>query len=774
MSGRTLGREGFVGKQTKKLKQTPTWKLILWTAVAGLVFGLIGFGEIAEDALRSARNDFHRHKASGDIALVLIDDKSLHALGNWPWPRRDDAKLIDGLAAAHAKDIFVDINLSFPTTRDQDSALAKSIEKAGMVILFTRSQVGVLNAPTKVDGRPLPIFASNSKLGLASFDYNYQSAVWQLPWSARVGGQEVPSFAAAMAGKRGPVDKSFRVDYSTRIDSIPIYSAVDVIDGRIDPRKLAGKQVMVGTGSEILNDNFFVPGYGRAFGAQIHALGAETLKAGNPMDLGWLPALLMALAAAAYALSLKRPLARTGVVGLAFVAMLIVPIPLEANLIFVDITPSLFVLIVVSSVLVWRRYRQRGLVNPVSDLPNLSALRGSRDAKKQAIVAARILNYEEIVATLPASSERQLTEQIVSRLTVGSPSRTVYQGEAGMFAWVEDPTAPFANHLDALHALFRNPARIGGLSIDLSVAFGVEVGSGRSVASRLASAFVAAEEAAHDGLKWKYHNPETLEDATWKLSMLSQLDEAIDRGEVWVAFQPKLELLTRRIVGAEALARWTHPVKGPIAATEFVAAAEAHNRIGKLTDFVLAKAVAAGAQLNKHGERFDIAVNLSARLLSDKGLTLRLSALLARHGLAPQQLILELTETAALAGNGEELDMISRLRDLGVRISIDDYGTGQSTLEYLKKIPASEIKIDQSFVKGIVDNRSDRLMVQSTIGLVHSLGRKVVAEGVEQRDVLELLAEMECDVAQGFAVGRPMSLDSLVRRLSADRKRSAA
>src|SRR5207237_1376475 len=118
--------------------------------------------------------------------------------------------------------------------------------------------------------------------------------------------------------------------------------------------------------------------------------------------------------------------------------------------------------------------------------------------------------------------------------------------------------------------------------------------------------------------------------------------------------------------------------------------------------------------------------------------------------------------------------MISRLRDLGVNISIDDYGTGLSTLEYLKKIPASEIKIDQSFVKGIAENRSDRLMVQSTIGLAHSLGRKVVAEGVEHREILDLLIEMGCDIAQGFAIGRPMSLDSLIKRLSTDRKRTDA
>jgi diguanylate cyclase len=410
----------------------------------------------------------------------------------------------------------------------------------------------------------------------------------------------------------------------------------------------------------------------------------------------------------------------------------------------------------------------------VSGLPNLEALRTHPTGKSKALIAARIFNYEEITAALPSGGERQLVEQVTSRLKVGSPDRALYQGDGGVFAWFEEPDAPFGNHLDALYSLFRNPARAAGLSLDLTIAFGVEVGSGRSIANRLASALVAAEEAAHDGLKWKFHDPETLANASWKLSMLSQLDEAIDRGEVWVAYQPKLDVATGRIIGAEALARWTHPEKGPIAASEFVAAAEQHNRIGKLTDFVLEKAVAAAALINNRAANFDIAVNLSARLLSDKGFTLRLAALLARHGLAAGHLTLELTETAAVTGSGEGLEMIARLRDLGVNISIDDYGTGLSTLEYLKKIPANEIKIDQSFVKGIVDNRSDRLMVQSTIGLAHSLGRKVVAEGVEQRETLDLLIEMNCDIAQGFAIGRPMSLDSLTKRLASDRKRTAA
>ncbi len=373
-----------------------------------------------------------------------------------------------------------------------------------------------------------------------------------------------------------------------------------------------------------------------------------------------------------------------------------------------------------------------------------------------------------------STDERQLVEQIVARLSVGARDRTLYQGDDGIFAWFDEPTKPFGHHLEALHALFRTPVRVGGMSIDLSVSFGVEIGSSRSLANRLGSALLAAEEAAHDGLKWKYHDPDLLQDASWKLSMLSQLDDAVDRGEVWVAYQPKVDIKTRKIVGAEALARWTHPEKGPIAAAEFVAAAEQHDRIGKLTAFVLDKAITAAATLNKNGRKFEMSVNLSGRLLGDKALVGRIAILLERHGVDPSQLTLELTETAALAGSGEALDMLNQLRELGVQVSIDDYGTGLSTLEYLKKIPAGEIKIDQSFIRGMVENRSERLMVSSTIALAHSLGRKVVAEGVETREALELLAEMECDIAQGFVTGRPMGLESLRRRLVSDRRSKVA
>ncbi|MEO6433612.1 MAG: EAL domain-containing protein [Sphingomicrobium sp.] len=751
------------------------WTLLLWTAVASLVFGLIGFGELAEDWLRVARNSFRPHAASGQVVVVKIDDRALKEHGNWPWPRRLEAQMIDRLEQAGAKAIFLDINFSFPSAAADDRALAQAIERSGKVTILARSKIGPIGHDKAIDARPLPAFTRNARIASGSVHYNYQNAVWQMPFATMMGKDRVPSFGAALAGVDGPAEAMFPIDYSLDVTTVPAFSASDLLAGKLGARQFAGRKVIVGTASDILGDTYFIPGYGRNYGIFVHSAAAETLIRGRSQYFGWMPGALAALVVIALALLCRRTTHTALVLTGGAVILTMVPIALELKLLFFDITPGLFAFAIVGGALVWRRFHARGLVNPSSGLPNLSALTAFRAGRRQAIVAARMLNFEEALASLPPHSERKLVEQVIARLGVGNRERVIFQGDGGIFAWFAEPREPFGNHLEALQALFRNPARVADLSVDLSVNFGVELGSSRSLASRLASALVAADEAARDGLKWKIHDPETLQDASWRLSMLSQLDAAIDKGEVWVAYQPKLDLASRRIVGCEALARWTHPEKGPIAASEFVAAAEQSNRIGKLTDFVLSQAVANAAALVKRaGGEFDMAVNMSASLLSDKSFVLRLSALLARHGLAARHLTLELTETAALTSSGEGLDMIGQLRNLGVGISIDDYGTGLSTLDYLKRVPANEIKIDQSFVKGIAESRSDRLMVQSTIQLAHSLGHRVVAEGAELREIVDILTEMKCDFAQGYAIGRPMSIESLAKRISADRKRSAA
>ena len=750
-----------------------SFKTLLWTAIAGLIFGLIGFGEILEDLLRAGRNSTHWHKASGDIVLVKIDDETVREVAAWPWARKRHAELTDALTKAGARRIFFNLPLYGPTEAPDDRRFEEALKRSGRAILAVKTRSGP-NSGDQQFAVPYAPFAKYARLGSITAQYNYQNAVWRIPYAVPSANGALPSFATLLANRTGPENETFMVDYSIDPASIPTISAARVLNGSVSANAIRGKDVVVGTATEVAADYYFIPGTGKLGSSYFHIIGAETLKAGRPGYFGWAPLFLAALALCALALSRQNPKQQYALLGGAFVAVLFGPAALESRLIFLDVTPALFVLLTIMSVLGWRHYRQRGFVSAVSGLLNLNALRANSAGRDRALIVARIMNYAEIVAALPTDSEKQLIDQIVSRLSLGSKGRTFFHGDGGVFAWFEESEKPFGHHIDALYALFRNPVRVEGMSIDLSISFGVEMASGRSLANRLASAIVAAEEAAHDGLKWKYHDPGTFENASWKLSMLSQLDSAIDKGEVWIAFQPQLDLKSRRIVGAEALARWTHPEKGPIAASEFVAAAEQHDRIGKLTDFVLEKAVAAAADINKRGFDFNVAVNLSARLLNDKQFTMRVAALLARHGLDPRHLTLELTETTELADGGEALELLSRLRDLGVEISIDDYGTGLSTLDYLKKIPATEIKIDQSFVKGLCDNRSDKLMVHSTIGLAHSLERKVVAEGVEQREILDALTEMDCDLAQGFIIGRPMSLDNLVKRIAADRRRRVA
>ncbi|WP_309603074.1 EAL domain-containing protein [Sphingomonas sp.] len=751
-------------------------KLLVWPLLLALLFGFAAIGEPIEDTLRISRNGINQHSASGDIVLIAVDEKSLREIDNWPWPRAKQAAIITQLDWLGADKIVFDILYTGPSGRADDLALAEAIKRSGKVILAAQTRLGEQDGKEN-KGLPLAEFADHASVASIAWLYNWQGEVWRINYATAFEGRILPTLSRAIAGDQtelgaalGKADHAFRVDYSLDVGSIPVISAADLLNGRVDRRQIEGKTAVIGTTANQLGDQYSIPGRGKRSGVFIHIIGAETLKGGIPIDMGWWPAFAVALIASILCLLSRRKSLLAG--GAA--VLLLLPILLESLLIFVDVTAGLTLIAIVAGRLVWAKSKSRGLVHALTGLPNLVALAEDRRGRDLPLIAVRVHNYAEIASTLDLAGEKQFGEQLVARLGLGDRQRVIFQGDEGIFAWFADKGTPFANHLEALHALFRSPIRVTGINYDVALSFGIEIGSSRSVSSRLGSALVAADEADRENLKWKFHDPARLQEVPWRLSLLSQLDTAIDDGQVWIAYQPKLDLKTRRTVGAEALARWTHPEKGPISPTEFVTAAEQSDRIEKLTDFVLDQAIGAAAELARKGYDFGIAVNLSARMLNDRQLPERVAAVLGRHGLPADKLTLELTETAAISGSGNGIDLLARLRELGVRIAIDDYGTGLSTLDYLKKMPASEIKIDQSFIKTMRDNRSDLIMVQSTIALAHSLGRTVVAEGVEDPHSLEQLRTMDCDIAQGFIVGRPMSFDEMLRRLKGERKRSAA
>jgi diguanylate cyclase (GGDEF)-like protein len=247
-----------------------------------------------------------------------------------------------------------------------------------------------------------------------------------------------------------------------------------------------------------------------------------------------------------------------------------------------------------------------------------------------------------------------------------------------------------------------------------------------------------------------------------RLSMLGDLRSAIEGDALDVVYQPKLDLLTGRIVGAEALVRWEHQSRGVVAPTEFVRVAEDTGLIKELTDLVLARGIAMLRRFDEHALDLGLAVNLSTHDLFDSRLPDRVRSYLEHNNVRADSLTLEITESSLFVDAPRTRSTIDELHDVGLRLAIDDFGTGYSSLSYLRRLPVHELKVDQSFVSGMLTDPHDEVIVRSTIDLGHNLGLRVVAEGVETVPVLTRLGEFGCDVAQGYGISAPMAGDDLI------------
>jgi diguanylate cyclase len=242
-----------------------------------------------------------------------------------------------------------------------------------------------------------------------------------------------------------------------------------------------------------------------------------------------------------------------------------------------------------------------------------------------------------------------------------------------------------------------------------------------------------------------------------RLSLLGELRHAIADDQIVLHYQPKLALPDVRLVGVEALARWQHPRRGLLAPAEFIPVAESTGLIVPLTLTVLRTAIAQLAQWRAAGHDFTVAVNLSPRCLAEPDLTSQVLGLLGAHDVPGRCLELEITEDTLAHDPDRALATLSALHAAGIQISIDDFGTGYSSMAYLRRLPVSELKVDRSFVMGMLRQSDDEVLVRSLVELGHNLGLTVVAEGVEDQETLDALSQVGCDVAQGFHLGRPVS-----------------
>jgi diguanylate cyclase (GGDEF)-like protein len=309
---------------------------------------------------------------------------------------------------------------------------------------------------------------------------------------------------------------------------------------------------------------------------------------------------------------------------------------------------------------------------------------------------------------------------------------------------------------------------LGDVTVDIEISVGTAVAPahGDAVEDLMRSADLAMYAAKDAKTGVVMYDPSTPVHQPNRLALLGELRRALERpGELVLYYQPKIGLLMSELYGVEALVRWNHPERGIVSPAEFIPIAESTGLINRLTVHVLDTALAQVRSWLDEGREIPVAVNLSPRCLLDPEMLDRVSHMLVRHRVPARLLRLEVTETAVMANPALALRTLTGLHELGVRLSIDDYGTGYSSMAYLKRLPVDELKVDRSFVLNMTSSENDAILVRSAIDLGHNLGLTVVAEGVEGAEHVAALRELGCDIAQGYHFARPMPPDKLAEWL---------
>jgi diguanylate cyclase (GGDEF)-like protein len=305
---------------------------------------------------------------------------------------------------------------------------------------------------------------------------------------------------------------------------------------------------------------------------------------------------------------------------------------------------------------------------------------------------------------------------------------------------------------------FEQPLTLDEHKVDMGAGIGIacwpqDAGDADTLINRAEVAMYAAKQRHQGALMY---DPSLDASSAQTLSLLSDLRQAIEHGELRLFLQPKLALATGAVIGAEALVRWQHPTRGLVPPIQFIPFAEQTGFIRALTIWVFEATAQAWRELHADGTMLVLSVNLSVRDLMDQDLPIKLESLLVKHRVPAEAFCLEITESAIMDDPERALGTLNRLAAMGFKLSIDDFGSGQSSYGYLKRLPVDELKIDMAFIRNMDKDPVDVKIVRSIIELAHNLDLSVVAEGVENARIWDLLRDLRCDQAQGYHMGKPM------------------
>jgi diguanylate cyclase (GGDEF)-like protein len=416
--------------------------------------------------------------------------------------------------------------------------------------------------------------------------------------------------------------------------------------------------------------------------------------------------------------------------------------------------------------------------DPLTDLPNRTAFHRSgevaceaarRDGSSLTIAIVDLDRFKEVNDTLGHHNGDRLLSELARRLSeFVRPGDAVARLGGDEFGLILPGIADPEPVLWLVRRVIAHEVSIGGLplSVDASIGYVVAPEHGTDVDEllRLADVAMYVAKAQHAGVV-RYDRAQNHYDPA-KLTLMGELRQGIEADQLVLHYQPKVRVDDGRIDSVEALVRWQHPAHGLLAPDHFVPLAEQTDLIERLTGWVLTTALRDLVALGPAAAGLTMAVNVSARNLGRAGFADRVAQTLARAGAPADRLVIEMTETALLTDPAGAAAVLREVSALGVKVSIDDFGSGQTSLGYLSTLPIDELKIDRSLIADMLVNRAHGAIVRSVVDLGHNLELRVVAEGVERADILAALRSRRCDLAQGYLFARPMPIGQLASRLT--------
>jgi diguanylate cyclase (GGDEF)-like protein len=387
---------------------------------------------------------------------------------------------------------------------------------------------------------------------------------------------------------------------------------------------------------------------------------------------------------------------------------------------------------------------------------------GGATPSRLAVLMIDLDRFKEINDSLGHHVGDDVLRQLGPRLTaaVGGMG-TVARLGGDEFGLVLSPLADPAEAIevaDRVRTALREPFQLEGMSlrVDASIGIALAPDHGTTPESLLQKADLAMFVAKRAHAPWQIYSSEQDQNARERLDLMEALRDAIGRGEIVPYYQPILDLSRGRVIKAEALARWVHPLRGVLAPAIFLDLVADAGLMEPFTMSVLDQALRQQASWAARGYEIGVSVNISAATLRDEELPDKVAECIATHGVDAARVTIEITEDCFMADPVQALAILQRLRALGVELSIDDFGTGFSSLTYLRRLPVTELKLDRTFLTGAAGDERAVAVIRSTVDLAHSLALRIVAEGIENLETLALVDDLGCDAAQGYLMGRPV------------------